>query len=152
MDLLKEGIEKQLITLSQKDVLERSIVHQCCIYGNLNMLKYLVSIWGKNILKSADKFHTTLSHFAGKKNKLFHTKLSLHFQARNGHLHILQYLKSMDQLSFEAEKRFQITPLELAVAMHHSECVDFLVQFASKACLDSALLSSCQEVNISQLL
>lgn len=65
-DVLEKGIESGDITLNKpKDDLERNIVHQCCIFGNLEMLKYLTNKFGVECLFKPDKFSSTLPHFAG---------------------------------------------------------------------------------------
>lgn len=72
MDLLEEGIRKGKITKYTCDSLGRNLIYQCCIFGNLKMLKYLINVWGDQYLKSKDKFNVTLSHIAGIfKNKKF---------------------------------------------------------------------------------
>lgn len=65
MEELKSGIQEKAILRTTKDDLQRNLVDYCCIFGNLEMLKYLVSIWGKKCLRSEDSFSFTLTHFAG---------------------------------------------------------------------------------------
>src|SRR5690606_24283554 len=71
-----------------------------------------------------------------------------HLAARNGHLKILQFLQQHNALSLQKENRFQTTGLDLAVAMKHTDCVDFLIEFGSQHALNSALLNASQEGNL----
>lgn len=119
--------------LNYSDSLERKLVHQFCIYGNLNGLKALISIQGKECLHFVDKYNTTCAHFS----------------ARNGFLEILKLLQENDFTLFnEKEKRFSSNPLNLAIAMKHSECVKFLASFADQESLDNGLISACTEGQI----
>jgi len=129
MNLLKEGITKRIIGPRIVDSLGRNLIFQCCIFGNLEMLRFLTAMWGVNYLLYVDKYQTSLSHLA----------------ARNGHLEILQFLYSNNCLCGEKESRFQTTSLDLAVAMKHYNCVDFLISHANQETLDSALLSASAE-------
>lgn len=97
MELLKRGIETKEITPESKDALSRTLAFQCVLFGNLSMLKYLVEVWGEQILFLKDKLNTTLTHMA----------------SRNGCLEILKYLDSNNAILNEQERRFQIAPLDL---------------------------------------
>lgn len=132
MEMLKQLIDQGLMTSSQTYSLNRTLIHECCFFGNLEMLQYLFVLWGPKALQAQDKFHTSSSHFA----------------ARNGHLSILKYLHEMNCLSFNKEIKFQTTPLELCVAMKHFECADFLLPLAPQSVLDSTLLLCAQEGNL----
>lgn len=129
MDVLKEGIENGSINPFIHDSLGRNLFHQCCIFGNLEMLEYLTQLWGKDHLTGRDFFQTTLSHIA----------------ARNGYLNILEFLSFHNALSSESEKRFRTSALNLAIAMKHWDAVYFLIPRVSTKVLDSALLSASQE-------
>lgn len=131
-ELLKEGISRGKIFGGACDYLGRNLISQCCIFGNVSMLSFLVEAWGEHYLLIKDKFNTTLTHFA----------------ARNNHLNILQYLASKNQISNERESRFNLGPLDLAIAIRHWECVDFLILHADQDALDSALISSSSEGNL----
>lgn len=52
--------------LNSKDPFQRNIVHQLCIFGNLEKLKELVKLHGNKLLCEVDKFNTNCAHFAGK--------------------------------------------------------------------------------------
>lgn len=134
MDKLKEGLEKGKISVNSKDKLHRTLVHQCCIFGNLEMLKFLCELWGKEILRSVDIHKVNLFHLA----------------ARSGYLEILQYLVNQigPFICIDKEDRFQLTSLDLAIALNHGKCVDFLLSFANQQVLDSALLNASQEGNL----
>lgn len=129
MDLLKEGLEKLEISKFTMDYFGRNLVSQCCIYGNLSMLQYLVSIWGDECLDIEDIFSCTLTHLA----------------SRGGHLSILKYLQSKNKLSNSKESRFQATALDLCIALNHVDCIEFLIQFADQDSLNSALLNASNE-------
>ena len=62
--------------LNYSDSLGRKLIHEYCIYNNLNGLKEYISIIGKEELNLVDKFNTTCAHFA----------------SRNGNIQILEYL------------------------------------------------------------
>lgn len=130
--LLQEGIKNKSITPNTVDALERNLAHQCAIFGNLEMMEKLLKLWGEKILKSRDKYGITLTHLA----------------ARNGHLHILKFLDSKKCLDNGKELRFQISGLDLAIAMKHSEAVKFMLPKMNQINLDSALLSASQEGNL----
>lgn len=133
MDLLKSGITYGCISPhATHDGLKRSLAHQCAIFGNLEMLDYLVTIWGVKVLFELDEFNTSLTHIA----------------ARNGHLKILEYLNSYCCLSFEKESRFEVSPLDLAIAMKHWDCVEFLIPLANQSSLNAAFLSASSEGNL----
>lgn len=129
MDLLKEGLKSNAIGFDTSDSLRRNLLHQCCIFGNLEMLKYLTQEWGKESLRTLDVWKTSLSHLV----------------ARNGFLDILHFLALNDAISTSFENRFHISNLEIAIAMGHTSCVDFLIPFATPDILNSALLRTCQE-------
>lgn len=63
-DQIKQCL-KNGITASTTNQIGRTLVHQCCIYGNLQGLKYLVEQWGVESLQVCDKFNTSCVHFAG---------------------------------------------------------------------------------------
>lgn len=63
--LLKKGIEEKKISEHTVDSFGRNLIFQCCIFGNLEMLKYCVKLWGKKYLNVCDKYHVTLAHIAG---------------------------------------------------------------------------------------
>lgn len=69
-------------------------------------------------------------------------------KARNGNLEILQYLQSMEALSNKKDDRFQSTPLNFALSLKHSKCVDFLILHADQAALNSALQNCSQQGSI----
>lgn len=133
MDLLKEGLKNKLITIYTADELGRNLICQCAIFGNLEMMKFLVKQWGVSCLKISDKFNTTLAHFA----------------VRSGYVEILQYLQENWISANEKEDRFQLTPLTIAVAMKHQNCIDVLIPHVNKSSLNFALLSSCYEGRLS---
>lgn len=132
MNFLKQEIASGNITETTSDSLGRNLVSQCCIFGNVAMLEYLINCWGEGQLFIRDKFNTTLTHFA----------------ARNGHLNILQFLALKSFISNQRESRFNISPLDLAIATRHWDCVHFLIPYANQDALDSALLSSSSEGNL----
>src|SRR5579883_800730 len=89
-----ELLEKRLIDKKIRndicDSLGRKLVHQFCIFGNLQGLKKLIEIEGKQILNVVDKFGTNCAHLA----------------SRNGYGHILQSLSQNEfKLWNEKEKR-----------------------------------------------
>lgn len=129
MDLLQKGLEEGKINQNVTDSLGRTLVHQCCIFGNLEMLKYLTDVWGTECLSKTDQLNTSMTHFA----------------SRNGHLDILKFLRSKDKLSCEKERRFEITGVDLLVAMKHLDCLDFISDFVTKEALGSALYAACNE-------
>lgn len=119
--------------LSYRDALNRSLIHEYCIYGNLSGLKEVVAMLGPNCLLEVDKYGTNCAHFA----------------ARNGHHEILKYLAEMKFPNFnEKEKRFETSPLILAIAMKHTNCVTFLSDLADQDALNNGLISGCQEADI----
>lgn len=61
-ETLKEAVSLGIHTV---DSLGRNLVHECCMYGNLISLEYLVTRMGQNILKSVDNFNCGCTHFAG---------------------------------------------------------------------------------------
>lgn len=123
----------RLTILNFKDSLERSLVHQYCLFGNVVGLKEAVSILGPSCLLEVDKYGTNCAHFA----------------ARNGHLEILKYLSEMNFPKFnDKEKRFETSPLILAIAMKHTNCVEFLASLADQDALNNGLISGCQESNL----
>lgn len=132
MDLLKNALEKGIITPKTQDALGRNIIHQCCIFGNLSLLEFFVNLWGDQCLETVDKFNTSLAHYA----------------ARNGYLEILKYLQSKNINFNSKESRFQTSPLDLAMAMRHFSTTDFLINFANQETLNSALLSASSEGNL----
>lgn len=67
MDVLKTGIQKNQFDLLKYDQMGRNLVHQCCIFGNVEMLSFLVEQYGVACLRICDNFGTTLTHFAGLK-------------------------------------------------------------------------------------
>jgi ankyrin repeat protein len=124
---LKEGIKSGNIKEELMNSLGRNLIHECCFYGNLSMLQYLVSIWGEQCLNRKDKFGVTLTHLA----------------ARNGHLNILQFLASKNEV--EKENRLFISPLDLCITMKHFECFNFLIPFSSQEILNQALFHASSE-------
>lgn len=134
--LLQEGISRLEIGPETNDNLGRSLIHQCCIFGNLSMMKDLEQVWGEGYLHKPDIFDTSLAHFC----------------ARNGHLEMLKYLKSKNVTLYGCESRFQTTPLDLAIAMKHFDVIDFFLEGAPQNVLDMALLSSASEGNVSQVI
>lgn len=132
MDDLQDKLKKQLITPETMDSLSRNLIHQCAIFGNLEMLKYLTNLWGPQYLFLIDKYGMTLSHFA----------------ARNGSLDILNYLKEHGALTCSPDSRFSTTPLALAIAMKHLHCLDLLIAHSNQEALNSALLSTSQRGNL----
>lgn len=128
----KSLFEERKITPYLQDSFHRNLIHQACIFGNNSLLKYLIGLWGTEYLHIKDKYNLSLSHFA----------------ARNGNLEILQYLNENHALTFEKESRFETTSLDLAVAMKHEKCIDLLISQATLESLNSALLSACQEGNL----
>lgn len=131
MDLLKKGIQEHRITKDTRDLLGRGLVHQCGIFGNLEMLQYLVKEWGLECLVIQDAFQCNLSHFA----------------TRNGDLKFLEYLTSINQahLFNVRDCRFRASSTELAFVMKHSKCLDFLLHYSTKEVLESVLLHASQE-------
>jgi len=114
---------------NETDSFDRNLFHMCCIYGNLAGLKYLVSVGGQEFLHKPDKFGLTCAHFA----------------ARNGYLDILKFL-SIYKINFDVmEKRFDATPLTLAIAMKHFDCVKFLGTQVTQESLNSGLISAASE-------
>ena len=95
--------------ISYKDSLGRNLFHQYSIYNNLEGLKELISkIQNKEYLNSVDKYNCTCAHFA----------------SRNGNIQILKFLSENGFNKWnEREKRFNLFPLSLAIAMKHDECV-----------------------------
>lgn len=132
MGLMYQGIRENAITISSVDSLSRNLVHQCAIFGNLDMLKELVKLWGDAVLLIKDKFETTLTHFA----------------SRSGYLSILKYLEEKGALTFTKEARFNTTGLDLCFAMKHYECFNFLLPKAPQFALDSALINAVSEGNL----
>lgn len=132
IELLKNFLEKDIITPKTQDSLGRNIIHQCCIFGNLSLLRFFVNLWGIKNLSTTDKFDVSLAHYA----------------ARNGYLEILQYLQSKDIDLNCQEFRFQTSPLDLAIAMRHNSCIDFLIRFSNQTNLNNALLSASSEGNL----
>src|SRR6185437_12242521 len=119
--------------LNYNDSLGRKLIHEYCIYNNLNGLKELISIIGNNeYLNLVDKFNTTCAHFA----------------SRNGNIEILEYLSKNGFKWNEKEMRFGLTPLKLSIAMKHNECVKFLSSYANIESLNESLISSSKEGNI----
>lgn len=129
MEKLKEQLESNKITLSDCDALNRTILHQTCIFGNVEMLEYLTKYWGTSALSVKDSYSIHLTHLA----------------ARNGNLKILKFLQSQSALSGERDTRFEITPLDLALSMKHWDCFDFLLPHSHRSSLNSAVLSACSE-------
>lgn len=132
MDLLKEGIKSKVISSKTEDSLKRNLFHQCCIFGNLEMLKFLCDKWGNRFLHKVDLFETSCAHFA----------------ARNNHLEILEFLEEK-KFSFNVvESRFFTSPLDWAILMKHSKCISFLISKSNQTTLNSALLNSTYEGNL----
>lgn len=126
-------LPEEAIFLEYCDSLGRKLVHQYCIYGNLEGLKELVILKGQKCLQEVDNYNTTCAHFA----------------ARNGYLDILQFLHANGFEKFNIkELRFETTPMTLSIAMKHLHCVKFLLQFANLDSLNNGLLSACQEGNL----
>lgn len=71
MRSLKEAVSSGTVTPETKDALGRNLIHQACIFGNLEALEYLVSQWGISQLKVRDKFDCGTYHFAGLLKKFF---------------------------------------------------------------------------------
>lgn len=131
MEELKEMIHENAFSPTLCDRLKRTIFHQCCIFNNLEMLKYLTNRFGPSHLRAKDIYQTSTTHMA----------------ARNGSFEILQFLDSHGALSIETETRFKITPLDIAISMKHLECSDFLISRSSIPVLSSALLNASSEGN-----
>lgn len=127
MDLLKQLVETN--RAMNEDNMRRTIAHHCCIFGNLEMLKILVHCYGSTILSAKDLFDVNLTHLA----------------ARNGNLDILKYLHEAGALSSEPEKRYALTPLDLAISMKHWHCVEFLILHSSPNALNAALYTASSE-------
>lgn len=68
-----------------------------------------------------------------------------HLAARNGYLDILHFLHSKNAISNEPEYRFEVSGLDLAIEMNHTNCTDFLIIYANQNTLNSALLSASSE-------
>lgn len=132
MDLLNEGIKKKEITLNKCDSFGRNLAFQCCIFGSTEMLNFLVQKWGKQILLQKDRYQISLTHLA----------------ARSGYLSILKLLESYNCLISEPETRFQTRPIDLAIAMKHNDCIDFLIPRIDQQTLDGALMSATSEGNL----
>lgn len=62
IDLLNEGMKNRRITEYKLDSMGRSIVHQCCLFGNVSMLEYLTTRWGDEILRRKDKYGVSTTH------------------------------------------------------------------------------------------
>ena len=45
IDLLNEGMKNRRITEYKLDSMGRSIIHQCCLFGNVSVLEYLTTRW-----------------------------------------------------------------------------------------------------------
>jgi len=117
------------VAKNEVDSFDRNLYHMCCIFGNLLGLKYLVNVGGSSDLHKHDKFGLTCAHFA----------------ARNGYLDILKYLAAF-KVNFDTmDKRFDTTPLTLAIAMKHFDCVKFLGTQVTQHSLNSGLISAASE-------
>ena len=51
--------------LNSSDSLKRKLVHQYCIFNNLEGLKQLIELQGNQSLFYSDIYNTNCSHFAG---------------------------------------------------------------------------------------
>lgn len=132
MNILKQGMNEKEITKDKCDSLGRTLVHQCCIFGNFEMLDYLVQMWGESCLSVPDKYNVTTTHFI----------------ARNGDVKLLEYLIAKKKLSNEREIRFETSALDLSIAMKHDECSDLLIKYANQSTLNRSLLNVCNEGNL----
>src|SRR5690606_21192673 len=54
------------ILFSSCDSFGRNLLHQACIFGNISLMKYLISKLGKDCLNMKDKYDITCAHIAGK--------------------------------------------------------------------------------------
>lgn len=131
--VLEENKINQWELFNLCDILGRKLIHQFCIYDNLNGIKQLVELGGTSYINEVDKFNVSCGHFT----------------ARNGESETLQYLIANGFQKFnEMEQRFETNPLNLAVSMKHSECVYILAQHADQKTLNNSLISACIEGNL----
>lgn len=129
-DLLEEGLKTSSIKSTTMDSLGRSLLHQCAIFGNLQMMKHLTEIWGNDILNLVDSQGFSVTHFA----------------ARNGNLEMLQYLASKSSLSCMCESKFRLNALDITFIMKHFDCFHYLIPYLSHGTgLSFSLLSASYE-------
>lgn len=89
-----------------------------------------LDVEGTQIIDLADNFNNNCAHFA----------------ARNGHRHILEFLKDVGFSKFnQKEARFDLTPLTLALLMKHYKCAEFLCNHVDPEGLNRGLLLIAQE-------
>lgn len=61
------------VLLYTTDSLGRKLVHQYCIYENLEGLQELIRVLGKECLEWVDRHNTNCAHFVGKFKFLYET-------------------------------------------------------------------------------
>lgn len=132
MEILEKAIKYKNIKANTCDALGRTLVHQCCIFGNLSMLEYLVSIWGKEVLTVKDNYLVSCTHLA----------------ARNGNLKILEFLLKHNTICTEKEMRFEVSALDLCIVMQHNLCCNFIIPHLTQASINFALLTASSEGNL----